>query len=381
VDRMEEALPVLLRHQPDADLATVAAQLGRLHFFKGHDAQLALQRLETALSIAEPMGFTEVVSQALNTKALVMLYQGRPEESLGLVSHALDVALKNDHSSAALRAYNNYAELLFRRDRYEESVRAHEEGLALARRVGDRLWEHLLLSELTYPLYVLGRWNEALESAAQVPEEEMDRADSLGLLMVVPAILVARGVPDEARQMLHIFKRFEDSADVQERAAYAVARATVEGAEGSYVSAHKAAREAVDLGRRVGADGHMFRMGLERAMDSALALGDLGEVEALLSIVHNLRRAEITPMLRAIALQFRARLDAIAGRVEDVEPGLVNAAALFREIGAVPWLGAVLHDLGDWLVAQGRDGEAKAPLDESRETYERLEAQPSAPRT
>ena len=41
VERMEEALPVLLRHKPDADLATVAAQLGRLHFFKGHDAGLA----------------------------------------------------------------------------------------------------------------------------------------------------------------------------------------------------------------------------------------------------------------------------------------------------------------------------------------------------
>ena len=367
VERMEEALPVLLRHKPDADLATVAAQLGRLHFFRGHDAELALQRIETALSIAEPMGFTEVVSQALNTKSLVLLYQGRPEESVGLVRHALDVALKNDHSSAALRAYNNLAELLFRRDRYEESVRVHEEGLALARRVGDRLWEHLLLSELTYPLFVLGRWKEALESAAQVPEEEMDRADSLGLLMVVPAILVARGVSDEARQMLRIFERFEDSADVQERAAYEVARATVERAEGNFVSAHKAAREAVDLGRRVGPDGHMFRMGLEQAMESALALEDFSEVEALLAIVHDLRRAEITPMLRSIALLTRARLDAIAGRAEAVEMGLTNAAALFREIGAIPWLGAVLHDLGNWLSVQGRDEEAQALLDESRD--------------
>jgi len=378
VERMEEALPVLLRHKPDADLATVAAQLGRLHFFKGHDAGLALRRIETALSIAEPMGFTEVVSQALNTKALVMLYQGRPEESLGLVRHALDVALQNDHSSAALRAYNNLAELLFRRDRYEESVRVHDDGLALARRVGDRLWEHLLLSEVTYPLYILGRWDEALERASHVPEEEMDRADSLGVLMVVPAILVARGTLEGARGILGVFKRFESSHDVQERAAYAVARATVEAAEGSFGDAHTAAREAIDLGRRVGPDGHMFRMGLERAMESALALGDFDEVESLLATVHDLRRAEITPMLKAIALQFRARLDAMAGYLEPVEEGLTNAAALFREIGAIPWLGAVQRDLGNCLVAQGRDGEAEALLDESRVIFERLEAQPPA---
>ncbi|HZJ52461.1 MAG TPA: hypothetical protein VFF07_16825 [Actinomycetota bacterium] len=54
---------------------------------------------------------------------------------------------------------------------------------------------------------------------------------------------------------------------------------------------------------------------------------------AAAAIVHDLRRAEITPMLRAIALRSRARLDAIAGRVEAVEAGLTNAAALFREIG------------------------------------------------
>ena len=241
------------------------------------------------------------------------------------------------------------------------------------------MWEHLLLSEVTYPLYVLGRWNEALERASQVPEEEMDRADSLGVLMVVPAILVARGSLEEARGILGVSKRFESSHDVQERAAHAVARATVEAAGGRFGDAHTAAREAVDLGRRVGPDGHMFRMGLEQAMESALALGDLAEVEALLAIVRDLRRAEITPMLKAISLRSRARLDAIAGRVEAVEAGLTNAAALFREIGAIPWLGAVQQDLGNWLVAQGRDGEAKALLDESKDIYERLEAHPPAP--
>ena len=247
-----------------------------------------------------------------------------------------------------------------------------------ARRVGDRLWEHLLLSEVTYPLYVLGRWDEALERASQVPEEEMDRADSLGVLMVVPAILVARGALEGARGILGVFRRFESSHDVQERAAHAVARATVEAAEGSFDNAHTAAREAIDLGRRVGPDGHMFRMGLERAMESALALGDFDEVESLLATVHDLRRAETTPMLKAIALQFRARLDAMRGNLEPVEEGFTNAAALFREIGAIPWLGAVQHDLGICLVAQGRDGEAEALLDESRVIFERLEAQPPA---
>jgi class 3 adenylate cyclase/predicted ATPase len=373
IDRMEEALPILLQGEPDEDLAMVAAQLGRLHFFRG-EMDIALERLETALRIAEPMGWMEVVSQALNSKSVVFEEAGRQEEAAALLERALAVALEHDYPAAALRAYNNLAENHFRRDRPEVAAGLHEDGLALARRVGNSLWEGLLSSEICYPLFVLGRWDEAVARANEIPDEARTRADALGQLLVMPALHAARGELEEAQRVLEIFTRFEDSADVQERAAHAVARAVVHGASGRHEKSLEAAVDAAKTGRSIGPDGHMFKLGVEHAIDAALALGDHAAVEKLLAMSDELRPAEMTPMLQAIATRGRARLAWSRGEVEGVEAGLKEAAGLFREIGAVPWLAAALADLGTWLVEHGKEEGGQSAAREAAEIYERLGA-------
>src|SRR5205823_4900619 len=55
LENMERAFEVLSTEEPDADLASLAAQLGRFLFFRGQ-ADLALERIETALGIAEALG-------------------------------------------------------------------------------------------------------------------------------------------------------------------------------------------------------------------------------------------------------------------------------------------------------------------------------------
>jgi tetratricopeptide (TPR) repeat protein len=373
IERMEEALPILLQGEPDEDLAMVAAQLGRLHFFRG-EMVVALERLETALRIAEPMGWMEVVSQALNSKSVVFEEAGRQEEALALLERALAIALEHDYPAAALRAYNNLAEHHFRQDRPEVAAALHQDGIALARRVGNSLWEGLLSSEICYPLFVMGRWDEAVARADEIPDEAKTRADALGQLLVMPAIHAARGDLEESRRVLDIFTRFEASADVQERSAHAVARAVVQEASGRLKEAHEAAMDAVKIGRTLGPDGHMFKLGVDRAVDAGLAVGDHASVEKLLDTTDELRPAEVTPMLQAIAMRGRARLAWSRGEVEGVEAGLKEAAGLFREIGAVPWLAAALADLGTWLVEHGKEEAGYAAAREAAEIYERLGA-------
>jgi tetratricopeptide (TPR) repeat protein len=373
IDRMEAALPILLQGEPDEDLAMVAAQLGRLHFFRG-EMDMAIDRLETALSIAEPMGWMEVVSQALNSKSVVFEEAARQEEALALLERALAVALEHHYPASALRAYNNLAEHHFRRDRYELATALHQDGLALARRVGNSLWAGLLSSEICYPLFVLGRWDEAVVRAEEIPEEAKTRADALGQLLVIPAINAARGDLKEARHLLEIFTRFEHSADIQERSAHAVARAVVLGASGQHEQALEAAEEAVKTGRAIGPDGHMFKLGVERAVDAALALGNHERAEKMLAMVDDLRPAERTPMLQAIAMRSRARLAWSRGEIEGVEARLKEAAGLFREIGATPWLAAALADIAMWQTEQGDENAGRVSAREAAEIYDRLGA-------
>ena len=103
LDRMDAALELLAAEEPDADVAALAAQVGRFKFFAG-EPEVALERIETALDLAESLGLPEVLSQAVNTKAMILSNHGRVGEAGALVRYALEVALEHDIPSAALRA-------------------------------------------------------------------------------------------------------------------------------------------------------------------------------------------------------------------------------------------------------------------------------------
>src|SRR5439155_25818080 len=114
----------------------------------------------------------EVLSQALNTKSVILQSRGRRKEAAVLVRHALEVALEHDKPSAALRAYNNVADLLIQGDRYEEAEQVFLEGIAFARRVGNRQWEMTLAGQV-YPVFALGKWDGVLATAAELLDEEL----------------------------------------------------------------------------------------------------------------------------------------------------------------------------------------------------------------
>src|SRR5207253_6273684 len=70
LESMERSLAVLLTEEKDENVAALAAQVGRFRFFAG-DGEIASQRIETALRLAEALSLPEVLSEALNTKALI----------------------------------------------------------------------------------------------------------------------------------------------------------------------------------------------------------------------------------------------------------------------------------------------------------------------
>ncbi len=222
IERMDSAIRVLALEEPDADLAALAAQLGRFMFFHG-DFELAQERVETALDMAEALALPEVVSEALNTKGIILVAHGRPLEGLTLLRYALEVALEHDKPSAALRAYYNLADSLARGDRFDEAAEVVREGLAFARRVGNRYWESAFMSSM-YPPFALGHWDEVVAMRAELPEEDWSqtRLAFLGVLACWLPTQVNRGHVAEAEALLPLLSEFETSADVQENMCYAL---------------------------------------------------------------------------------------------------------------------------------------------------------------
>lgn len=375
VERMRTAFDVLASEERDADLATLAAQLGRVLFFMGHPDQ-ALERIELALDIAEGLRLPDVMSDALNTRGLILGVRGRVEEGTLLLRHSLQVALDHGLSAAALRAYNNLAARASQQDRYEDVLELGRRGLQLARRVGDRLWESMfLIGDLGDEMY-LGRWDEALEREALVPmDTELPQSVRLLFLTLIP-IFVWRGDLDAARRRLALFPDGGSSGDVQNRAVYQVAAAMVSRAEGRLREALEAAQAAFASRTVSGIGAPQVKEGLVEALEADFALEDLGALEEILRQVEVLRPGETTPYIQAQSARFAGKAAILRGDHEAVEPGFRSAEDRFTELSMPFHLAVARLEHAEWLASRGRGEDALPLLVEARDTFEGLRAVP-----
>jgi class 3 adenylate cyclase/tetratricopeptide (TPR) repeat protein len=376
VDRMEASLKVLSGEEHDEDFAVLAHQLGRMDFFAGRIDQAA-ERTETAIDIAEGLWLPELLSNALNTKA-VILYSARARrrEGYALMQYALEMALDNDLPEAAMRAYYNISDLAVQADRFQEGKSFVERGLALARRLGNRDWEWRFLGQVQSML-LLGDWDLTVSMIEEIPIEKVPEARlaSSAYLLIVPIIRVAQGEIAAAEEAFGIFPPVDDSADLQELMMHRAGRAVLELANGEPAKALASARGVLDVWEDVGVASEPGMYGLLSAVDAAFELSDLDAVEEFLSMVEAIPRGKRPQFLEANALRYRARLAALRGTGE-VESRFKGAAGLFRELETPFFMAATLLEHSEWLSEQGRSEEAGSLLTEAHEVFEGLKARP-----
>ncbi|MGB2953785.1 MAG: adenylate/guanylate cyclase domain-containing protein [Gaiellaceae bacterium] len=367
--RMERAFDVISGDEPDEDLAMLAAQLSRSHWFSG-DLERASERGELALDISEAHAYPKQLALALRAKGAIAFSRGHVEESTALMKHALEIALAHDLAEDASTAYFILSDREFRRDRYRDALDYLQECLALARKFGSRPFEWAALAEMTYPLYMLGRWDEAL-GAIEEPTEEQTQSGGvlLSLLSSVVEIHLQRGRLDEARKVFSLFSHLEGSTDVQDRVVYLGAGASLKQAEGRLPEALADGEATIDAARTLGYGQQGVKQGLVAALEAAIVLGDSAKTRELLAFMEDAPPGRRSPYLEAQAHRFRARVD---GNEADYEA----AARVFRELEIPFWLAVTLLEHSEWLVAEGRAGEGELVLAEAQELFARLEATP-----
>jgi hypothetical protein len=197
-----------------------------------------------------------------------------------------------------------------------------------------------------------------------------------GLLAVLPTICVNRGMQDGLDRLAELSAQYEGTTDLQRAGGRAVTLAVISQFRGEHAEAFSQAEEAIRCGLATGADSPLVRIAFASAVDSAFALEDLGKVESVLGSLGRLRRGEVWPSLLALGERTNARLASARGQAGDAERGFTRAIALFREMGMPYWLGATLTELAEWLSGTGRPDDARPLLEEAREIFERLRAEP-----
>jgi hypothetical protein len=283
------------------------------------------------------------------------------------------MAIDNDLPEMALRGYNNLAETMTDRDRYEDGLELYERGLVLADRIGSAVWQRGLLSEIVFPLMMTGRWDEAAERATQVPDLETPGSDIIGLLVAMPVIRIARGDVEGAEEILEAFGGYGHSSDMQETAAFGCARASVLRARSRDEEALVSARAAMTGAMHMGYTGTM-KVAFTQAIGAAFSLGDLDAVRDLVATIDAMRPGLVTPFLRALADRSRARIAALEGDGDLVDRNFKAAIGLFRETGIPYWRSLSQTEYAEWLMNQHRTDEATPLIAEARLTLERLDA-------
>jgi class 3 adenylate cyclase/tetratricopeptide (TPR) repeat protein len=381
LESMDRAFAVLAEEEPDADLAGLAAQVGRFMYFAGQP-ELALERLDRALDIAERLDLPETLAQALNSKGIVLCSRGRSVEGVALISTALRVALEREKPSASFRAYYNLADLASERDDAEQAAGLIREGLALARRVGNRYWEWAFLGD-AYSSYVLGDWDDVAAREDDLPHSDWTQvriAFSTLLTSLLP-LRLHRGQLSEAERLITRFAELESSADVQEQSQMHLAKARFLQAEGRHAEALRSAESALAMRVATGVRYESVKEAFPVAVEAAFALGDIAKAMDLIELVASMPPGESQRFLTAHAARFQAWLASRRGVSGEATALFSDAVDLFRSLRYPLYLAVTLLESAEWLISIDCNGDAEPLLVEARALFEGLRAEPWLERT
>jgi predicted ATPase len=372
--RMEQALESLGENEQDRDLATLAAQMGRILFFLGR-LDDAWDRLEVALRTAEAMWLPDVLSEALNTKALVLSSRDRPEESLALLTRSLELAREGDVPHSALRAYSNLSNHMMELERWDDAATYQEEGGKLAERVGFRSAWWFLQQHVGFRLLAGGRWDEMLAMIEALPTTEDDPAvvsGRDGLAWAAMQISTRRGLLDDADRYAAMWSRSE--TDVQLLAGGAAGDADRLLARHQLEEALERGRFAFDSRSSLSLRHGSVKEGFRLACEAALGLGDAETLTQLLAVVEAIPPGLLAPSTRATRERMRGHLDATDGRIEDADRRFRSAALIYGELG-MPFEWAVVLLERVERLGTGAPG-AVDDLREASQTFEVLATPP-----
>ena len=380
-NRIEEGVELLERalsaHEQEGDegaVAAVSAELARLLYFEGRSAE-ALPHVERALEVSEQLRHTDVIVQALITKALIV--EGRPNECFGMVRQALLLAEESGDDRGAMRACMNLSYMLSLAGRLHEAEQVVERGLAHARRRGDRARERGLTTNLVSTYVSTGRWDDAERVVDELPEEGRISANPVEASMMLDLAIVAlhRGDTERARELAIEYTDWQETAHEQAAGVRIWARVVVAQAEARHEDvladcvdalnepAHRRSPVAVEVLLVHGAES-AFQTRSADALATLIALAEDAPIER-------------PPGLDALLTLQRARLAALHG---EPEPRYEAAVAALREVEDPFWTACALLEQAEQLVEQGRGDEAGPLADEARETFERLRVAPKLER-
>jgi tetratricopeptide (TPR) repeat protein len=315
---------------------------------------LALAAAERVVIVGERLALTRTVAEALVVKGIVYFYGGRLWEARAVLEGARIIARNFGLPDVELRAIHNLG-LGLALDDPRAAVELEKDGLALARRLGERALEVILTGNVTEDARRTGDWAWALGELENAIGLDIDIASRRAIVLVRASYHAYCGEVSEAdlAEMTRSTEGFEDldvDASVQE------VRAAVAIAEGRWRDAHDGYQFLADKSL-LNAPYVVPSMGLMAvlARDPALARTAIDRLQAL-GTRGRATEANRTALLAGIAALDGDKAAALSGfrqaLASQMELGVPFDAAI-ATMAAISCLGADDPETAGWAARAG----------------------------
>jgi DNA-binding CsgD family transcriptional regulator/tetratricopeptide (TPR) repeat protein len=194
ITTIEAAMAVLESLRPSVELARAYATCATLQMLSlGSDTAAGLA--ERAQEIAERLGTRDVLSDALNTRAVCAAFRGGAWTAL--MSRALEIALSENLYEQAGRAYNNFCALHVSQWQFADAERYFTEGVAHCDEYDLTCYATSLRNDWAAVLERTGRWDDALALSTELlARADSSPANQVCTLIRLGSINARRGEPN-----------------------------------------------------------------------------------------------------------------------------------------------------------------------------------------
>ena len=368
--RTEQALAVL---EPaaeefadlDSDPVYVAllGQLARAYMMH-MDVDRSIQVADRVLAMAERADLVALVADTLVTKGTSLGSLGRRYEGLGVLETGMHLAEQHGLAVTVGRARLNRGFLLSPGDP-REALANDRLGLAEARRLGQRMWSDVFLTNAAFGARWTGDWDWALGELEEMLAGDPGRETRISALTMTIQIRALRG--DPVAELLAEAERLAgDALDRQILTGVLGSRAATILVRGELLPAAEAYRRAAAVTPGSTQDYLDLAAGAAiRAGDAASAAADLAAIEAT---------GARGPAIDARRAAIQAGLAALDGRGADAIALYRDANRRFRDAGLRLDEGLTAIEMATLL--DPGDPEVRAALDAGRAILVELGARP-----
>jgi len=307
--------------ETETNAAPVFAELARLYMMQDRSGE-SVDMAERALRSAAPQRDTEVIVNALVTQGSAIANLGRFDEAEAIMRGAMNLADREGHITAALRARNNLGSTLIVDVPQSTLLPLMNESVELALRFGLAGWgaQHLTSRAFTY--LSLGEWEAARADLDTLAEWDLTELHA-AVVATTRAILAAAGGDEataeaalvEARDLLRTIDTIPQVTSVA--SGIAMAHLVL----GQWASALRAV-----AGLEGGGNDPII---CQLSSFSAAASGDREAIAETLLRTDALDKLRISNVIRA---QVRASAAAISGRWDEARAEYAATLTEYREL-------------------------------------------------